>query len=35
MLEASEVANVILFRLTRPRGMVIPDVVIPPTNFDL
>jgi ribitol 2-dehydrogenase len=35
LLEASEVANVILFRLTRPRGMTIRDVVMLPTNFDL
>jgi ribitol 2-dehydrogenase len=35
LLEASEVANVILFMLTRPRGMTICDVVMLPTNFDL
>ena len=35
LLEASEVANVVLFMLTRPRGMTIRDVVIMPTNFDL
>ena len=35
MLEASEVANVVLFMLTRPRGMTIRDVVMLPTNFDL
>ena len=35
LLEASEVANVILFMLTRPRGMTIRDVVMMPTNFDL
>jgi ribitol 2-dehydrogenase len=35
LLEASEVANVILFMLTRPRGMTLRDVVMMPTNFDL
>ena len=35
LLEAAEVANVILFMLTRPRGMTIRDVVLLPTNFDL
>ena len=35
LLEAAEVANVILFMLTRPRGMTIRDVVMLPTNFDL
>lgn len=35
LLEASEVANVIMFMLTRPRGMTIRDVVMMPTNFDL
>jgi ribitol 2-dehydrogenase len=35
LLEAAEVANVILFMLTRPRGMTIRDVVMMPTNFDL
>lgn len=35
LLEASEVANVALFMLTRPRGMTIRDVVMMPTNFDL
>ena len=35
LLEASEVANVVLFMLTRPRGMTIRDVVMLPTNFDL
>jgi ribitol 2-dehydrogenase len=33
--EASEVANVVTFMLTRPRGMTIRDVVMLPTNFDL
>ncbi len=35
LLEAQEVANVIVFMLTRPRGMTIRDVVVLPTNFDL
>ena len=35
LLETSDVANVILFMLTRPRGMTIRDVVMMPTNFDL
>mmetsp|Transcript_6482 Transcript_6482/g.11132 ORF Transcript_6482/g.11132 Transcript_6482/m.11132 type:complete len:217 (+) Transcript_6482:512-1162(+) len=35
LLETSDVADVILFMLTRPRGMTIRDVVMMPTNFDL
>ncbi len=35
LLEASEVAEVVLFMLTRPRGMTIRDVVMMPTHFDL
>jgi ribitol 2-dehydrogenase len=35
LLEASEVAAVVTFMLTRPRGMTIRDVVMMPTNFDL
>lgn len=35
LLETSEVAEVLLFMLTRPRGMTIRDVVMMPTNFDL
>ena len=35
LLEADEVAQVVLFMLTRPRGMTIRDVVMMPTNFDL
>ena len=35
LLEAKEVAEVLLFMLTRPRGMTIRDVVLMPTNFDL
>jgi ribitol 2-dehydrogenase len=35
LLEASEVAEVVLFMLTRKRGMTIRDVVMMPTQFDL
>src|SRR5579863_3976263 len=35
LIEAGEVANAILFMLTRPRGVTIRDVVIMPSNFDL
>ncbi|WP_338827914.1 SDR family oxidoreductase [Bradyrhizobium sp. 27S5] len=35
LLEASEVAEVVMFMLTRPRSMTIRDVVMMPTNFDL
>ncbi len=35
LLEASEVAEVVIFMLTRPRGMTIRDVVMLPSNFDL
>jgi len=35
LLEAAEVADVVLFMLTRPRGMTIRDVVMLPTHFDL
>lgn len=35
LLEAADVAEVITFMLTRPRGMTIRDVVMLPTNFDL
>ena len=35
LLEASEVAEVVIFMLTRPRGMTIRDVVMLPTIFDL
>ena len=35
LLEAADVAEVITFMLTRPRGMTIRDVVMMPTNFDL
>ena len=35
LLEASEVADVIVFMLTRRRGMTILDVFMMPSNFDL
>ena len=35
LLDPTEVADVVLFMLTRPRGMTIRDVVMLPTNFDL
>lgn len=35
LIEASEVAEVVIFMLTRPRGMTIRDVVMMPTQFDL
>ena len=35
LIEAQEVANVVMFMLTRPRGMTIRDVVMMPSNFDL
>lgn len=35
LLEASDVAEVVIFMLTRPRGMTVRDVVMLPTNFDL
>ena len=35
LIEPAEVAEVILFMLTRPRHMTIRDVVMLPTNFDL
>ena len=35
LLEAGDVAAVVMFMLTRPRGMTIRDVVMMPTNFDL
>jgi len=34
-MEASEVAETILFMLTRPRHVTIRDVVIMPSQFDL
>lgn len=35
LLDAAEVADVVIFMLTRSRGMTIRDVVMLPTNFDL
>lgn len=35
LIAASEVADVVMFMLTRPRNVTIRDVVIMPTNFDL
>ena len=35
LLEAADVAEVVIFMLTRPRGMTIRDVVMMPTHFDL
>lgn len=35
LIDAAEVAEVVLFMLTRPRGMTIRDVVMLPTKFDL
>jgi ribitol 2-dehydrogenase len=35
LIEASDVAEVLMFMLTRPRNITIRDVVIMPTNFDL
>ncbi|MEM9470195.1 MAG: SDR family oxidoreductase [Pseudomonadota bacterium] len=35
LLEATQVSDVIMFMLTRARGMNIRDVVMMPTNFDL
>jgi len=35
LLEASQVAEVVMFMLTRQRGMTIRDAVMLPTNFDL
>ena len=35
LIEPSEVAEAILFMLTRPRNVTIRDVVMLPTNFDL
>jgi ribitol 2-dehydrogenase len=35
LIEASEVAEVVMFMLTRPRNLTIRDVVMLPTNFDL
>jgi ribitol 2-dehydrogenase len=33
-MEAEEVANIVIFMPTRPRGVTIRDVVMLPSNFD-
>lgn len=35
LIEAKEIADVVMFMLARPRNVTIRDVVILPTNFDL
>jgi ribitol 2-dehydrogenase len=35
LIDAAEVAEVMMFMLTRPRGVTIRDVVMLPSNFDL
>lgn len=35
LIEASEVAEVVMFMLTRPRGVTIRDVIVLPSRFDL
>ncbi len=35
LIEPSEVADAILFMLTRPRNVTIRDIVVLPTNFDI
>ncbi len=35
LIEASEVADAIMYMLTRPRGVTIRDLIIIPSNFDL
>lgn len=35
LIEASDVADAIMFMLTRQRGLTIRDVILMPTNFDL
>ena len=35
LLETQQVAEVMIFMLTRPRGMTIRDVIVMPSNFDL
>jgi ribitol 2-dehydrogenase len=35
LIEPSEVADAIIFMLTRPRNVTIRDVVVLPTNFDI
>ena len=35
LIEPEEIAEALLFMLTRPRHMTVRDMVIIPTNFDL
>lgn len=35
LIDSQEIADIIIFMLTRPRGVTIRDVVVLPTNFDL
>lgn len=35
LMEASEVADAVIYMLTRPRGVTIRDMIIMPSNFDL
>ncbi len=35
LIDPAEIGEIIIFMLTRPRGMTIRDVVVMPTNFDL
>ena len=35
LIEAAEVAEAILFMLTRPRNVTIRDIVMMPSHFDL
>ena len=35
LIEPSEVADAIIFMLTRPRNVTIRDMIVLPTNFDI
>lgn len=35
LIEAGEIAEVMMFMLTRPRSMTIRDIIVIPSNFDL
>jgi ribitol 2-dehydrogenase len=35
LIEPTEVANAVMFMLTRPRNVTIRDVVVLPTSFDI
>lgn len=35
VIEANQIGEIVVFMLTRPRGVTIRDVVVMPTNFDL